>query len=102
VVGARRGAASVPQSAGAGDGGVPLRTTLYEVMRYWETADQRPSAPEHELEFARIWKDTPKVVFSKTLERVEGSARLVRDHVAEEAARVKAREERAAKIGCVA
>ena len=50
---------------------------LYEVMRFWETADERPSVAEHEREFARIWKDTPKVVFSTTLERVEGNARLV-------------------------
>src|SRR5919197_6460880 len=50
---------------------------LYEVMTFWETADQNPSAPEHVLEFARIWKDTPKIVLSKTLEKVEGNARLV-------------------------
>ena len=62
---------------------------LYEVMRYWETAEERPSASEPELEFARIWKDTPKVVFAKTLERVEGNATLVRDNVAEEVARLK-------------
>jgi len=63
---------------------------LYEVMRYWETADDQPSAPEHELEFARIWKDTPKIVFSRTLEKVEANARLVRDSAAEEVARLKA------------
>jgi len=51
---------------------------LYEVMTYWETADEKPSPPDHELEFGRIWKDMPKVVFSKTLEEVEGNARLVR------------------------
>jgi dihydrofolate reductase len=62
---------------------------LYEVMRFWETREEDSSAPEHELEFARIWKDTPKVVFSKTLEKVEGNARLVRDSVAEEVARLK-------------
>ncbi len=64
---------------------------LYEVMRYWETADEQPSAPEHELEFARIWKDTPKIVivFSKTLEKVEGNARLVGDRAAEEVAKLK-------------
>ena len=43
-------------------------------MAYWDTAEEKPSLPEHELEFARIWKDTPKIVFSKTLEKVEGSA----------------------------
>jgi dihydrofolate reductase len=63
---------------------------LYEVMRYWETAEEEnPSAPEHELEFARIWKATPKIVFSKTLEEVEGNARLVREGVGEEVARLK-------------
>ena len=63
---------------------------LYEAMVYWETAEEKnPSAAEHELEFARIWKDTPKIVFSKTLEKVEGNARLVRDNVAEEVARLK-------------
>jgi dihydrofolate reductase len=62
---------------------------LYEVMVYWETADENPSAAEYELEFARIWKNLPKVVFSKTLEKVEGDARLVRDGVAEEVAKLK-------------
>jgi dihydrofolate reductase len=62
---------------------------LYEVMRFWETAEEDPSLPEHELEFARIWKDTPKIVFSKTLEKVEGNARLVPDGAAEEVARLK-------------
>src|SRR5215204_7174639 len=62
---------------------------LYEVMLYWETADEQPSAPDFELEFARVWKDIPKIVFSKTLEEVEGNARLVRDSVAEEVARLK-------------
>jgi dihydrofolate reductase len=62
---------------------------LYEAMIPWETADEQPSAPEHVLEFARIWKDTPKIVFSKTLEKVEGNARLVRDRATEEVARLK-------------
>ena len=62
---------------------------MHEVMAYWETAEGNPSAPEHELEFARIWKDTPKIVFSKTLEKVDGNARLVRDGAAEEVARLK-------------
>ena len=62
---------------------------LYEVMTYWETAEENTSAPEHELEFARIWKDTPKVVFSKTLDKVEGDARLVRDDAAEEVVTLK-------------
>jgi len=62
---------------------------LYEVMLYWETADKNPSATDYELEFARIWKATPKVVFSRTLDEVEGNARLARDGVAKEVARLK-------------
>jgi len=62
---------------------------LYEVMLYWETADEKPGAEEHELDFARIWKPLPKIVFSKTLESVEGNARLATEGVAEEVAALK-------------
>src|SRR3954453_3946646 len=62
---------------------------LYETMVYWETADQDPSAGETQLEFARIWQALPKIVFSKTLEKVEGNARLATDGIAEEVARLK-------------
>jgi dihydrofolate reductase len=65
-----------------------LGRRLYEVMLYWETADQQPLAPEH-LEFAGIWKALPKVVFSRTLESVEGNARLATDDPAAEVARLK-------------
>jgi dihydrofolate reductase len=62
---------------------------LYEVMLYWETAEENPSAPEHVLEFAHIWKQLPKIVFSETLEKVEGNATLATDGIAEEVARLK-------------
>jgi dihydrofolate reductase len=67
-----------------------LGRRLYEVMTYWETAEeQKPAAPEYEIEFARIWKELRKIVFSKTLEKVEGNTRLVRSNAAEEVARLK-------------
>jgi dihydrofolate reductase len=73
---------------------------LYEAMTYWETADENPSLPEYELEFARIWKDTPKIVFSKTLEKVEGNARLVTDGgVAEEVAKLKGQRGKDLAVG---
>jgi dihydrofolate reductase len=59
---------------------------LYEEMTYWETADANPSAGEVELEFARIWQALPKVVFSTTLERVQGNARLATGQIDEELA----------------
>jgi len=40
---------------------------LYENMAaYWPTADEKLSAPKYEIEYARIWKNKPKIVFSKT------------------------------------
>ena len=66
-----------------------LGRRLYEEMLYWETADEDPSVADYALEFARIWKAMPRIVFSNTLERVEGNARLAGDNVAEEVARLK-------------
>jgi len=62
---------------------------LYETMAPWETRDQDPDAHEAELEWAAIWKQLPKVVFSTTLESVEGNARLVRGDAVAEVARLK-------------
>ena len=61
---------------------------LYEDMLPWETATETRSDPR-ELEFARIWKALPKVVFSSTLEQVEGNARLATDDLATEVAKLK-------------
>ena len=63
---------------------------LYQLMAdYWPTADADPSVPEYMTEFARIWKDKPKVVFSKTLDKVEWNSRLVRGNIADEIAKLK-------------
>jgi dihydrofolate reductase len=61
---------------------------LYEDMLPWETAEETRSDPR-EIEFARIWKAIPKVVFSTTLDEVTGNARLASGGVAEEVARVR-------------
>jgi len=60
---------------------------LYEAMLVWETAETCADADG--LEFARIWNAIPKVVFSTTLERVEGNARLAGTDVASEVARLR-------------
>jgi dihydrofolate reductase len=54
---------------------------LYQDMLVWETAEETRWNPQ-ELEFARIWKAIPKVVFSTTLDSVEGR-NGVADEVAE-------------------
>jgi len=56
---------------------------LYETMLVWEDAETTMSGAL-ELEFAGIWKPIPKVVFSTTLERVQGNARLASGDVAGE------------------
>jgi dihydrofolate reductase len=61
---------------------------LYQTMLPWETTDQAQFGPV-ELEFARIWKAIPKVVFSTTLTNVEGNARLASDGLAAEVANFK-------------
>jgi dihydrofolate reductase len=67
-----------------------LGRRLYEVMAYWETAEERnPTAPQYELEFARIWKVLPKIVYSTTLEEVEGDSRLSRGDPADEVLELK-------------
>ena len=64
---------------------------LYELMAaYWPTADLNPSAHAVEVEYARIWRDKPKIVFSKTLEQVAWNATLMRDVVADEITRLAA------------
>jgi dihydrofolate reductase len=63
---------------------------MYEVMTYWETAEADPSNPEYALEFARIWKRIVKIVYSKSLDRVQGNARLSRGNIVEEVAELKA------------
>ncbi|MFC7343717.1 dihydrofolate reductase family protein [Saccharopolyspora griseoalba] len=58
---------------------------LYETMLPWET-DPAFRADELGAAFADAWSALPKVVFSRTLDGVEGNARLAGASVAEEAA----------------
>src|SRR5215208_2609207 len=63
----------------------------YELMaRFWPTADTNPSSTGPMVEFARIWRDMPKIVFSRTLERADWNTTVVRDVVAEEIQELKA------------
>jgi len=66
-------------------GGYLLGRRLYEAMLVWETD---PSMRDNELRatFADVWCAIPKVVFSHTLDSVQGNARLAEASVAEEVA----------------
>ncbi len=41
--------------------------SMYEVMTYWETALSVPGHSDVEYEFARIWQNAEKIVYSTTL-----------------------------------
>jgi dihydrofolate reductase len=62
-----------------------LGRRLYETMLVWET-DPSMRETEAEAAFADVWCAIPKVVFSRTLDSVQGNARLAEGSVAEEAA----------------
>src|SRR4051812_28168571 len=66
---------------------------------HWPTADQDPEATPVEVEFARIWQQTPKVVFSSTLREVGANARLVTGDAVAEITRLKAEDGAPMEIG---
>jgi dihydrofolate reductase len=63
---------------------------MYELLvAYWPTGDRDPNATPAMRDFARIWRDKPKVVFSTTLDKVDWNSRLVRGDAVAEVARLK-------------
>ena len=71
---------------------------LYETMLVWET-DPAMRDTDLDVAFADAWTALPKVVFSRTLERVQGNARLAQAPVAEEIAAVLGSSDRDVEIG---
>lgn len=65
---------------------------LYEAMLPWET-DPAMRSSDLYAAFADVWTAIPKVVFSRTLDRVEGNARLAERSLADEVAAAQRRLE---------
>jgi dihydrofolate reductase len=57
---------------------------------FWPTADEDPAAPPTIVEFARIWRDMPKVVYSRTLQRAAWNATVAHEVVPAEVLALKA------------
>jgi dihydrofolate reductase len=73
---------------------------MYKLMvDYWPKEDAQTSNLEYIVEYARIWKDKPKVVFSKTLDMVGWNSRLVRDNVVEEITKLKVQPGKDLSVG---
>jgi dihydrofolate reductase len=71
---------------------------LYETMLPWETDPSMRTGGDMTA-FADVWSVIPKVVFSRTLEGVEGNARLAEGSLAEEVAATLAATEKDVEIG---
>lgn len=71
---------------------------LYETMLPWETD---PSLRDTGLgaEFADVWSALPKVVFSRTLDRVQGNSRLADTSLADGVATALGATDRDVEIG---
>lgn len=63
----------------------------YEMMaEFWPTLDSDPNITGPMKEFAGIWRDMPKVVYSRTLEHADWNSTIVRDVIPEEVMELKA------------
>ena len=79
-------------------GGCLLGRRLYETMLVWETD---PSLRDNEdgAAFADVWCAIPKVVFSHTLDSVQGNARLAEGSLAEEIAAARDTTDKDVEVG---
>ncbi|MFE3324340.1 dihydrofolate reductase family protein [Streptomyces sp. NPDC059176] len=66
------------------------RVTHELMAGYWPTADTAPGCSAPVAEFAGIWRDMPKYVYSRTLERADWNTTVVRDVVVEDVLALKA------------
>ncbi len=74
------------------------RVTHELMARTWPTVDTDPSSIQQArergllrpiLEFAHIWRNMPKIVFSRTLERADWNTTIFRDVIPEDIRRLK-------------
>lgn len=75
----------------AGAGAFLEGRVTYELMeKFWPTADQNPAATPTVVEFAQIWRNIPKVVYSRTLDRAGENATIVHEVVPADVLALKA------------
>ncbi|GIH95582.1 dihydrofolate reductase family protein [Planobispora siamensis] len=64
---------------------------VWEMMSgFWPHVESISDDP-HDLAFAPIWRETPKIVFSRTLERADGDTRVIGEDIAGELTALKRR-----------
>lgn len=75
-----------------------LGRRLYQTMLVWET-DASLRGSESGAEFADVWSALPKVVFSRTLQSVQGNARLTSASLADEIAAAREATDKDVAVG---
>ncbi|GAA1575106.1 dihydrofolate reductase family protein [Dactylosporangium maewongense] len=66
------------------------RRTHSLMAGFWPTADEDPDAPKFVADYARIWRDLPKVVYSRTLQSASWNTTIVREVVPAEVEALRA------------
>jgi dihydrofolate reductase len=66
------------------------RVTQELMADYWPAADQDPDSSPAEAEFAGIWRNMPKYVFSRTLTEAPWNTTVIADVVPEQIRELKA------------
>jgi dihydrofolate reductase len=64
----------------SGMGGFLDGRVTYELMDgFWPTADADPDSPKVVADFARIWREMPKIVYSRTLQHADWNTEVVHE-----------------------
>ena len=66
------------------------RVTHELMAEFWPTADQDPASTPAMVEYAGIWRETPKYVFSRTLQQADWNTTILRDVVVDDILALKA------------
>ncbi|MEV7554521.1 dihydrofolate reductase family protein [Amycolatopsis sp. NPDC089917] len=74
---------------------------LWETMSsHWPTGDRQPDATPAQIEFARNWRDTPKVLFSSSKgDKADWNTRVVTGDAIAEITRLKAEDGGPMRVG---
>jgi len=75
----------------AGAGAMLNGRVMYQLMaRVWPTADQDPASTPAMVDYSRLWREMPKIVYSRTLREAAWNTRVVSEVVPEEVLALKA------------
>jgi len=73
---------------------------LYELMAgYWPTADEDRSVSAYIAEYVRLWREKPRIVFSRSLQKVDWNSQLVTAVIPQEIVALKRESETDLSVG---